>query len=295
MMRRLDPPEVQSNRPSPPTWSWMGWRGSFEFEVDGEFKGPGDWISDGFTESVAQWFAMHSPQTPEPDRRPINCAWHQYRKIAKGKTPKPLEGWKRGTEANGLEYYYRAEACAGDPNRNPRPPRHGYPVPLPPKKLEIEPIEQLPFLSTKTTRCRFAAKTYPASQSVQQPGAGGCYVELSCRGGQTAGYLLLHNHSDLGGVLASDVVELVAVAKGWTVDLGDLFEVFRGEEGAARAGAKRVSWGGKYVPVEHHTRQDCYFVLCVEWENGVARRRASGKVVADVWEKHKEPVELILG
>lgn len=293
-VRRLDPPEIKSNRPSPPTWSWMGWRGPFSFPNDGEFHGPADFVQNGFTEPVAPWFAMHSPQTPAPDRRPINCAWHKYRTLAKDKAFKVPEGWKKGVEADGSKYYYRAEPCAGDPNQNPRPPRHGYPVPLPPKTLEIEPIEQLPFLFAKTTRCRFDVKEYQASQSVRGE-VRDCPVELSCRDGHTAGFLLVHDPSDLSGILASEVLELVAVAKGWTTVLGDFFEAFRGKEGSARAGAKEVSWGGRSVPVEHHTRQDCYFVLFVECEDGVAKRRASGVVAADIWEQHKEPVDLVLG
>lgn len=289
LVRRLDPPEIKSTRPSPPTWSWMGWRGPFSFPDDGEFKGPANFIPTGFTEPVATWFAMHSPQTPAQDRRAINCAWHQYRTLSKEKNFKPPEGWKKDTEADGSEYYYRDV-----PNRKSRPPRHGYPIPLPPKTLDIEPIEQLPFLFAKTTRCRFDVKKYQASQSVRGE-VRGCPVELSRRDGQTAGFLFFHGPSDLAGILGSEVVELVAVAKGWTTTLGDLFEAFRGKEGAARPGSKEVSWGGKSVPVEHHTRQDCYFVLYVEWEGGVAKRRASGEVVADMWEKQKEPVDLILG
>lgn len=44
-------------------------------------------------------------------------------------------------------------------------------------------------------------------------------------------------------------------------------------------------------------REDCYFVLCIEWDSKVAKRRKPGHVLAHMWEnyKEKEPVELVLG
>lgn len=293
--RRLDPPEVKSDRPSPPTWSWMGWRGEFIFPRDGEFSVPSSRVNDGFTEPVAQWFAMHSPQAPALDRRPINCTWHQHMTLAKNKASEPLEGWKKAKQVDGLEYYYRAEACRGDPNKNPRPHQHGYPVPLPPKTLAIEPIEQLPFLFSRTSRCHFAVKPYEASQAARplfkrEPSV---FVELSCRDGQSAGYLNLHQESDLSHFPASELVELVAVVKGWTTDLADFLIGFRGKGGPV--GVQKTPGDGEKGSSRNKTRLDCYFVLCVEWEGGVAKRRASGKVAAEIWERYKEPLDLILG
>lgn len=285
LVRRLDPPGVKSGRPSPPTWSWMGWRGEFMFPSDGEFTVPSRWFDDGFTEPVAQWFGMRSPEAPAQDRRPINCTWHQHRILAKNKDPVPLEGWKKVTDADGLEYYSRAEVSPGEPTGQLRGPKHGYPIPLRNKTLPVEPIEQLPFLFSKTSRCRLAVKSGQAS-----PGLG---VELTSLDGESAGFLWLHHGSDLRLLLASEIVELVAVAKGWTTDLAEFLVAFQSEED--RAGPQKTSWAERKGRDSNRTRHDCYFVLCVEWEDGVAKRRASGKVEAKVWERHMEPVELILG
>lgn len=291
--RRLDPPEIKSKWPSPPTWSWMGWRGEFRFPHNAEFARR--WHEDGFTESVAQWFAMHSPQAPAKERRLINCTWHQHRMLAKDKASKLPEGWKKATQVDGSEYYYRAKDCPGDPSKNPRPIQYGYPVPLPPSTLAIEPIEQLPFLFSKTSRCHFGVKPYEASQSVRppQPRQPDCLVELTCRDGKSAGFLYLHQESDTSRFLTSEMVELVAVAKGWTTELADFLVAFRGKDEGA--GAHKPPVDEKKGTGKDKTRHDCYFVLCVEWEGGVAKRQASGKVAAEVWERYKEPVDLILG
>ncbi|RDL35998.1 uncharacterized protein BP5553_06610 [Venustampulla echinocandica] len=44
-------------------------------------------------------------------------------------------------------------------------------------------------------------------------------------------------------------------------------------------------------------KEDCYFVLWIKWDNGVAYRQAAGRVLASMWEKYREedPVELVLG
>lgn len=44
-------------------------------------------------------------------------------------------------------------------------------------------------------------------------------------------------------------------------------------------------------------KEDCYFVLWIEWVQGVAYRKASGRVRASMWEKYREEdsVELVLG
>jgi hypothetical protein len=41
----------------------------------------------------------------------------------------------------------------------------------------------------------------------------------------------------------------------------------------------------------------CYFVLWIEWVDGVAYRKACGGVAAELWEQEKEEelVDLVLG
>ncbi|KAA8627124.1 hypothetical protein PtrSN002B_004047 [Pyrenophora tritici-repentis] len=45
------------------------------------------------------------------------------------------------------------------------------------------------------------------------------------------------------------------------------------------------------------TYKECYYVLWIEWVDGVAYHKASGAVLAEAWElvKEKELVDLIMG
>ncbi|KAF2176369.1 hypothetical protein K469DRAFT_682540 [Zopfia rhizophila CBS 207.26] len=66
-------------------------------------------------------------------------------------------------------------------------------------------------------------------------------------------------------------VELVAPFKGYT---GKIFDY------QLRQAKLKESVGRVYEP----QLKDCYFILWIEWEDGVAYRRASGVVTVEVWE-----------
>lgn len=124
---------------SPPSWSWMGWRGRVSFPQDEEY-GPYRYDSvDGFTHSVAQWFTMHSPLASASNMRPVNCRWIDC-KTAVEKDPAQIPaGWQKVTD--GLEDLYNRVPrdqgdCVADKEWTYR-----YPVPLPPSTSANEPIE----------------------------------------------------------------------------------------------------------------------------------------------------------
>jgi hypothetical protein len=58
---------------------------------------------------------------------------------------------------------------------------------------------------------------------------------------------------------------------------------------------KAVDSGSKIYDVGE--QKACYFVLGIEWVDGVAYRRACGAVAAELWEQEREEelVDLILG
>ncbi|CAM1510137.1 Fc.00g004720.m01.CDS01 [Cosmosporella sp. VM-42] len=84
----------------------------------------------------------------------------------------------------------------------------------------------------------------------------------------------------------STVLELVAVYKGWIK--------------MSQYSPSRNVPEERQVIFQDFTGQsarDCYFVLWIEWEDGVALRKAAGEVVVEAWEdlKEEELVDLTLG
>ncbi|KAG6357227.1 hypothetical protein INS49_015105 [Diaporthe citri] len=123
------------------------------------------------------------------------------------------------------------------------------------------------------------------------------YVELCSTSGEFVGFLEVHHTSDVERFLAYETVELVAVVKGWTTDLDDFLLAFKEPENlrAMQSTATAPPPGYTWPSDEDKTRHECYFVLYVQWKNGIAERQASGKVFAKAWERHEEDVDLVLG
>lgn len=291
---------------SPPSWSWMGWRGKVSFPVDEEYISDAGHCMDGFTHSVAQWFTMNSPLASASNMRPVNCRWNDC-KTAVEKDPTQIPaGWEKVTEGS-EDCYKRVPRDQGDYVAD-NGWAYKYPVPLPPSTSANGPIEQRPLLFARTTRAYFTAKDLHATPEADYLGLRTALVELICRSGERAGFLELHRESDAHKLKTSEAVELVAVVKGWTRHFSEYLVAFQEQE-------ERMGWQGASVDDDtgseraesrygissdvgserEDTRHSCYFVLCVEWQSGVARRVANGKVEAEIWERHQEPVDLILG
>lgn len=288
--RRIALTDTPSDGGNLPSWSWMGYQGRFSFPRDGEYQ----WDSaarEGFTESVAAWFAMESALPSLTTMRPVNCQWHQVKtlfEIGAGQIP---DGWVQVvTDTGSMEYQVLSDMGEDAP-------LFKYPVPIPAFGEATSPIQQLRFLFAKTTRCYFATRQVVAPGFHEYSHCMESCVELCPAGGAFAGFLKLHSEWDIEHFLRCKTVELVAVAKGWTTDLSDFLFASReqNELRAVQSLATSPPKGYTWPKTEDKTRHECYFVLCVQWENGVAQRQASGKVFAEVWERSQEPVDLILG
>lgn len=269
-----------------PSWSWMGWRGEFEFTPDAEHYSSLE--NNGFTESVAEWFSMKSPSPSLSSMRLVNCKWNHYKTLFESDPSQVHDGWEVYTAKSGS---IRCRVVSVSDDLSSR-----YPVPIPSSTATIQPIEQRKFLFSKTSRCRFVTRPVVPLMLKMNRFAARLHVELCSTNEGFAGVLHLHQASDVDRFLAFGMVELVAVAKGWTTDLDDFLAFQLQEELMATQGlAPDLEQFSHYRVTEDNTRHKCYFVLCIQWENGVAKRKASGKVFAEVWEKNQEPVDLILG
>lgn len=102
--------------------------------------------------------------------------------------------------------------------------------------------------------------------------------------GNHAGFLEIDLKDDVAMSTEVTKIEVVAVCKGWT-------------RYASKTTQEVVDYTEEPSSQVLPGRVHCYFVLWIKWESGVAKRQASGRVYAAIWDKYKEkePVELILG
>jgi hypothetical protein len=95
---------------------------------------------------------------------------------------------------------------------------------------------------------------------------------------QSVGCLQLHNKDNLvkfEDSKSSQCIECVAKSKAYT---GKIFN-------AELAIARKKETGEN---IRESQLKDCFFVLWIEWENGVAYRRGDGVVTVEAWEEAKE-------
>ncbi|KAI1854752.1 hypothetical protein JX266_000870 [Neoarthrinium moseri] len=286
--RRVASKRPAKDRLSPsglPSWSWIGWQG---LVACGQFEAVHiNPISSRTEETIpiTDWYAGHSPQTPPPERRIIKPIWFENREIYKDVT-KPLpRGWTRHDAPttvihdmpflypDGCEHYiFSHGAIPSKPNRN-----YTWYYPFPIKEIQESRLpsmpEQMEYLFCETTRTWLWGH-----QS-------GDYNIVNLLNSQkiVIGSLHLHNEEslvrfprDTNKGEAGLLVELVAIYE------SRIYSRTWNEQ------KKRYT-----LPLSRHN--ECV-VLWIEWIDGVAYRKASGKVAADEWASlEQEKVSLILG
>ncbi|KAI4095893.1 MAG: hypothetical protein LQ339_007131 [Xanthoria mediterranea] len=283
-----------------PSWSWLGWTGIIAFPTDVEFElALADFVGiEGYTMPVTEWYTMSSPTSVE--RRRIQSRWYENRMHASRDVTEIPTGWRRERfEAQGdfhlmssgrwyqypsdiPQYCYKHESIRDESHF------YWYPIPVLDRSTPCPVRPQTAFLYAQTPR----AFLWAGSQMhrMKDPTPGAPRVQLVKLDGQHVGFLQLNRVSDLADLKSpmdskpGRRVELVATCKGYT---GRIFDYKLG---------KRIAAATVETPLAKQLK-DCYFVLWIEWENGVAYRQAFGAVTNEAWESEKETElgDLILG
>lgn len=276
-----------------PSWSWVGWQGKLSFPFDQEFRiYSGDMI--GYTEPVAEWYTLGFPTSS--DRRRIHSDWHKYKLLAQDANAPLPTGWRREpydfttyrSDPDAAQRHFLREIpnyCYKHSTFDHEQDLTWYPVPIldPSEHHDVQP--QTAFIYSRTSRTYLFGSGYDSHVFEDPFWRTPPRLQLMDADRNVVGTLRLNNKDELsyfGNRVDQNSMrrlELVAICKGYSDDIFD-FDLSKAE------GLKRPD---RVV--------DCYFVLWIEWEDGVAFRRASGVVTVEAWEREKETklVDLILG
>jgi hypothetical protein len=261
-----------------PSWSWIGWAGSVRFPTD-------DVLGNGFTEPVTKWYTLADPTSPE--RRPISSEWYQYRsQTVDSRLDILSKGWTQHTDEEGRIVFSHTRR----PYANYLYP---FPVPEPSSTFTSTSVSQTAYLFARTTR------TFLLGKQVHVKSNGLCAhhpLWLASPQGRYVGFLHLNNEEEQSyfehagsDSLSLNPLELVAISRG-TSRLLLTSEI----DWNIETEVEKIEY---YEGTEKGQAVDCIFVLWIEWQDGVAYRRACGVVTAEAWEQEREEelVDLILG
>ena len=280
-----------------PSWSWIGWEG----RISGGWSSNQDYLKKGrhtsplYTIPVTEWYTSANPSGTE--KRRISSKFLHKIDALKDHLNRPLPpGWTRHIQDPDT-VPKKMENISGDGKYYAHPPPSGcgshyyihssfpnlefwYPIPMLDKDKEpiIPPQTQYIFCSTYRTFLFANAK----EAEFRGPSR---TIILRDTNGKWAGVLLLQNKSDQEEFKTEEgdgvKVEVVAISRGYTPN---------------------SEWQHAPAEMGHEERPkeaemyDFFNVLWIEWKDGVAYRRAHGRVEKGVWERlDVEKVELVLG
>ena len=305
MMTKRVPSQSIRHDQDIPSWSWLSWQGYFRWELE-ELEVQETWpgIKDGGfsfheTSPITEWYAS-SALEGEP-RRKIVPTWYKERERTKDPHQPLADGWTRHKATAGKFNRVRhfPDGCGSHVYEHCSSPveKHSglgdywyYPFHVP----SIKP--STPFFNPPQTRylfCRtqkatvFACRREPSREEFRpdekgdlclQKDVDGTEISILCL--QTDEQLNLwsepeYSSKDNAKPIAHRL-EVVAINR-------DVKFSSRRIEAAAQGGS----------PTK---REEYVTVLWVEWEDGVALRRACGKIEREAWQNlDLEEIDLVLG
>ncbi|KAJ3481886.1 hypothetical protein NLG97_g7711 [Lecanicillium saksenae] len=267
-----------------PSWSWIGWQGRVSIPDDAARINPGlGTIQESFP--IADWYCGQSPTAPPASRRLIKSAWYEQRQKWKDATNPLPPGWSRHDISGAPiskdgcplfpdgcgEFVYRHTSMR-DPDTEIND--WYFPFPVPDIQSFTRPVmpEQWPYLFCKTEKVH--AWAFQGIDKIRN------MVPFCDAAGSHSGHLSLHNRESFEqfpDAPPERKIELVALHK------VDVYSNTFDEE--------KQKYGG---PIVKEKGMMC--VLWVEWENGVAFRRAAGYVYAGLWPMlNPKEIDLVLG
>ena len=252
-----------------PSWSWVGWEGDIAlvgiWPIITNIPGLDDQTVQ--VQPMVEWYKS-STLTANPVS--VKNIYHRLQRTYSNSESKELPaGWTQSMYLDGTPYYSNSTVPSV---------RFRYPMPLANDNIESLPNNQDRFLSFKARR---AWLSLGPTASPAHPAWTCCPVCLVDERGAWAGVLLLGTLSS-NRPPAGEPCELIALSLGTAVKDGDYLGILDEWEMPERPR------DGEFYRF--------YNVMYIEWENGIAHRRAVGTVYKEMWERQAlEDIDVVLG
>ena len=270
LRRRLDNDSSRVSRL--PSWSWAGWEGLVTLE------GFRPWIECSLHDDyghdelqpMVEWYKSKTSNAGAAVRFPVKNTFHSLWSAQRDKEQEARpDGWTKITATTPQgNAFYRHESVPFT--------KYHLPVPLSNYDVASMPDNESRFLLFKAQHAWFLM-----GQDVRTADWPALYVKLCDPLGHWAGALLLHTpHPD--PLPTAESCELLALSLA-TVNT----------DSPACSDLNKVLLPGEYRDCK---AQKFYFVMWIEWEDGIAYRKAVGMVDRDVWDQQNPTtIDVVLG
>ena len=276
-----------------PSWSWVGWRGDIDTR---SWASANDFIascsgrislSPSQTTETTKWFT--ADDRGGRNRRPIHAEWAVWRKRYKDATAIPPDGWSK-VKRKPEETFSNPNMPAGHGDYVWKAidelPKFWYPIPLSksPNEGSLAADSAYIFATVQTASLFAAGKQVETKHTLRTKWL---QMFLQTTDGQWAGIIRLHNLTDLENLSScpggsQKRLQLAAISQSFIP--GDAKRVYGFEEYNASGGPTK---GELY---------EYYNVMWIEQEDGIAYRKAVGRVEKSRWESlGLESIDLVLG
>jgi hypothetical protein len=265
-----------------PSWSWVGWSGEIHFIV-----GAYAWTPDAEYPFKLQMFPVVEWKKVQIQRQAqlrIDNSYHLYQQMALDPETVLPEGWTRSTEFS--EDKHGSDFSKHFAHPSIKGQRFRYPFPVMTHTASLNLDLYSPILPFRAQKCTMILGS-PLEKDINcYGGAGLCLtVELNDSAGLRTGLIessFVGQHEYEKG----DPCELMAISKG----------SLRKEEPTGYPGRKLLQEVNTFSELKDKEYYEFYNVLWIEWEDGIAYRKALGRVMKEAWERQNfEEADILLG
>lgn len=267
-----------------PSWSWLAWDHSVDTSL---WRDLHEYFED------ANQRSSHPDGPQATDSIQIQRHFTFWKSTLKDKNPKKEKIHNR--------YYEMAQRKDIDLSHEVTPPglRLRHPIPLAAEPVLPEFEKWDPVIQFRTTRvskfiigkCKPQAKVTGTQHKKWEPRPVPGNHLLTTTSGEVAGSI---GYSSREPIFEGDALDLICIGR---MEVGrrrsHMFEEAKRFHKECGELCQVMDWRDCRLP--EYWKYKCYNVMWVEWENGIAYRRAIGNVFEHIWDTHCQEIDVRLG